>query len=93
MNESKSIDVTLCTSCILVNANREDESLTDDDPEPLALLGDYAIIAERPCEHASRIDGEYVCDGCREGYFSSRTCDGCGQALAGDRFDYVAILR
>ena len=74
------IDVSLCADCIAFDANGtvgDDPDYTPDKP-PMALLDGYLIGPD---------ETDHEC----EGHFSWGACDGCGTALGGTRYCYVAV--
>jgi hypothetical protein len=77
-------EVALCGDCIYMDANGWDEHETGEPlpvPTPLSLLPRGVLIGVKACG-----DG----DGCEcryDPHFASTPCRGCGNSLAGDRYD------
>lgn len=77
------MNVELCGDCITLDANGWDVDHIGrplPDPAPMSLLEGYLIGPE---------DSDHIC----EGHFSWDMCDGCGSAVGGDRYCYVAEER
>ena len=75
--------VRLCTDCVWVDANGYDPVEID-----VGWMGfkthwaGFGFVAE------TERHGDY--NEIREPYFSNYPCDGCGDHLAGDRWEYIA---
>jgi len=76
--------IWVCTDCFLLHANGEHPE--NPDREPLSLIGPgYSVtLGLTADEHESWCDGdECACDHIE---FWSAACQGCGSALAGERW-------
>jgi hypothetical protein len=81
--------IWVCICCLLSHANGEccdSDSHGGDGREPLSLIGEgYSIaLGISDDEHADECGRGEECD-CDRDHYSTRTCEGCGSALEGER--------